>query len=162
MLMRDPHPDGDADRPVQRADRGESVPFDGKGTTSFQFGKRLQMTPLETGESHVVMTGGVKVLHKALDESTGTLTGDELQAWLKRDGSMEVTRIRAKRDVFIKTPTREIDCNDLDYDLVTGLARLGGGVSIVSGSSRRPYTAEAVVWDVIKDSVRVQGARGDG
>ena len=125
----------------------------------------------------IVMIGGIEVRHRALDNSLSTMTGDRLEATVDRTqgatqrdagfdlgGSMDLKRIQAKGGVYVDSPTRDVDCDEFDYDYVTGVAQLnareGRTVTIVTAGNPHPVQARSFLWNTIDDTVVVKGASG--
>jgi hypothetical protein len=159
--------------------RKADLPFGARGTTLFKWNDNLHMTRTSAESSlyDIVLVGGIEVRHEAIDRSLSTMTGDRLEATVDRTasatqrdtgfdlgGSMDLKRIRAKGKVYVDSPTRDVDCDEFDYDYVTGLAQLiaqpGRTVTIVTASNPHPVQAESFQWNTIDDTVVVKKASG--
>lgn len=170
----------------QRQTASGSIPFSSKGTTSFRWSERLHMTqkPDAPGNApgmyDIQMIGRVQVRHQALDLSVSTMVGEELHATVERlavedsraqtgsafdlGGAMELRKIHALGGVSIKSPTRTIECDDLDYDYLSGSATLTAigprTVLVMTAGNPNPLRAERVVWNLIEDKITATGVRG--
>lgn len=167
--------------PVAQAQpaRKASLPFGGKGTTLFRWNGSLHMTRRDKQSSlyDIVMLDGIEVRHQALDKTITTMTGDRLEATVDRSastqqrdtamdmgGSMDLRRIHALGRVYVNSPTRDIDCDDFDYDYLTGIAKLNARpdrvVTIITANNPHPVQAKSFVWNTIEDSVQASGVSG--
>ena len=130
----------------------------------------------------VVMDQAVEVLHAGLEqEDTMTLTGDRLEVTLVRPegaapkarpesagvelgGPAEVLRVRGIGGVFVRTPEHDVECEEFDYNVDTGLAMLraapGRVVTIQSKSAQTPIRADRVQWDLRTGRLRILGGEG--
>ena len=77
---------------------------------------------------------------------------------------MDLKRIRAAGGVYVDSPTRDVDCDEFDYDYVTGVAQLhareGRTVTIVTAGNPHAVQARSFLWNTIDDTVVVKGASG--
>ena len=75
-------------------------------------------------------------------------------------------RVQAIGRVFLRTATRDVECEHFDYDVKTGIAILkakpGNKVSVLMRGSVQPFKAEQIIWDMKKDTLRVVRASGGG
>jgi hypothetical protein len=136
----------------------------------------------------IVMLGGIEVRHRALDQTLSTMTGDQLEATVNRiaslsrgdaagaggrdagfdlGGTMDLQRLRAFGAVYVDSPTRDVDCDEFDYDYATGLAQLLAHddrvVTVMSPSNPHPVQARSFMWNLIDDTVqatRISGSTG--
>ena len=76
--------------------------------------------------------------------------------------------MRAEGDVFLRTPTRDVDCGEFVYDVATGVAELtarpGQLVTIHTRGTAMPWRLQRAIWDIHKDTltaVQVAGADSD-
>jgi hypothetical protein len=134
------------------------------------FNNRLQAT----------VRGNVQISHKGLDGQVASLTGGEVEAVIEQTGPhnqppaeglalggpMELRRIHGREALYIRTPQRQVECDDFDYDLMAGIARLSAApgrlVSVITADRPIPVQAESFVWDMVRDTIRVRGAAFDG
>ena len=81
-------------------------------------------------------------------------------------GPAELMRVQAIGRVFLRTETRDIECEYFDYDVKTGIAILkakpGSRVSVLARGSAQPFKAEQIIWDMKKDTLKVVRAAGGG
>lgn len=155
--------------------------FAARGTTLFRWSDILTLTQTVTDRFEIVMKGDVTCLHQALDGRQSALTGQQLQALVERDeaaaprehdqglqfgGAMKARRISGRGGLAVRTPERDVACDEFDYNLVTGLAELraapGRMVSILSDGAAEPVRHERVIWDMNRDTITVYrgGAAG--
>jgi hypothetical protein len=124
------------------------------------------------------MLDGVEVRHRALDQTISTMTGERLEATVDRSagdtqqrdagfdlgGSMDLRRIHAQGNVYVDSPTRDVDCDDFDYDYATGIARLaaaeGRVVTLITANNPHPVQAKLFIWNTIEDTVQAQKVSG--
>lgn len=161
-------------------DADDSTPFGGKGTTSFRFKQQLHMSRAVGSLYHVEMIEQVEMRHLSPDGKTATLTCERLEVTIDRPGDShgdteldlggpaEVQRLRAEGDVFLRTPTRDVDCGEFVYDVSTGIAELiarpGQLVTIHTRGTAMPWRLQRAIWDIHKDTltaVQVAGADSD-
>jgi hypothetical protein len=163
----------------------EDLPFSGKGTTLFRWSRALEMTQVREDRFDIVMDGNVETLHQAIDDSTATLTSQRIEATVARTqtanddalpvepdpdtmpddlidfgGPMELRRIFGSGDVFVRTLDRDVSCQEFDYNLMTGIARLRGRIAVLTRGSGRPVNADSVLWNMRRDTITIEGAGG--
>ena len=92
---------------------------------------------------NIVMNGDVECLHRDLDGNASTLTGQVLEATVARSGvvegagtgdprpgglrlggSMKPKRLYGRGGIFIRTPERDVTCDEFAYNLMTGMAEV--------------------------------------
>ncbi len=178
LLVHDPTPG----KQVAAADRTAEAGFGVDGTTRFRWEKRMTMTRQIDDRYLVVMDQAVEVLHAGLDQAdTMTLTGNRLEVTLDRpDGAVpkakpdsgavelggpaEVLRVRGLGAVFVRTPDHDVECEEFDYNVDTGIAILraapGRVVTIQSKSTNTPIRADRVQWDLRTGRLRILGGEG--
>ena len=155
---------------------GGSAPFGPKGTTLFRWKKKLHMTRGLDDRFDIVLAGEVEALHQGLDDETATLSCDRLEATVVRpgatgkrgaldlEGPAKLKRLRAWDGVFIRTQTRDVDCDEFDYNATTGLAQVrarpGRRVSILTRGTAHPIHAQHALWNMSNDRVTI--TRGSG
>jgi hypothetical protein len=160
--------------------RKADLPFGGKGTTLFRWTGSLTMTRTEPGGTlyDIAMLEGVEVRHRALDQSISTMTGERLEATVDRSagdaqqrdagfdlgGSMDLRRIHAQGNVYVDSPTRDVDCDDFDFDYATGIAKLaaaeGRVVTVMTANNPHPVQAKLFTWNTIEDTLQAQKVSG--
>ena len=158
----------------------EDAPFSGKGTTLFRWTRSLQMTQVIDDRFDIVMDGDVQVLHQAVDDNTATLTSKRIEATVVRDqtaaeepagaetaddlldfgGPMDLRRIFGAGDVFVRTEDRDVSCQEFDYNLTTGIARLRGRIVVLTRGTGHPVRADRVLWNMKRDTITIEGAGG--
>ena len=178
LLVHDPTPGREGANPARTAEAGFGV----DGTTRFRWKRRMTMTRQIDDRYLVVMDQAVEVLHAGLErEDTMTLTGDRLEVTLVRPegaatkarpesagvelgGPAEVLRVRGIGGVFVRTPEHDVECEEFDYNVDTGLAMLraapGRVVTIQSKSAQTPIRADRVQWDLRTGRLRILGGEG--
>ena len=167
-------------------EQGESpveAGFGVDGTTRFTWARRMTMTREIDGRYLVVMDRDVEVLHAGLEnDDTMTLTGDRLEVTIDRPedepaarprktnvgielgGPAEIMRVRGIGRVFVRTPEHDVECEEFDYNVDTGIAILraapGRVVTVQSKAARTPIRAERVQWDLRSGRLRILGGEG--
>jgi len=162
LLIRDPRPAPEGDR------AGEA--FAARGTTSFRWTTRLQMTRRTDTLFDVAMVDGIEMRHLDLAGQTMTLTCNRIDATIDRqggneiDGPADLQHVRAAGKVFLRTPTRDVDCDLLDYDLRTGIARIeanpGSLVTIFTRGAPQPITLRSARWNLVTDVITASAGAG--
>ena len=178
LLVHDPRRDENrkGKKPVEAG-------FGVDGTTRFTWVRRMTMTREIDGRYLVVMDQDVEVLHAGLEtEDTMTLTGDRLEVTIDRPedeepararqanagielgGPAEIMRVRGLGRVFVRTPDHDVECEEFDYNVDTGIAILraapGRVVTVQSKAARTPIRAERVQWDLRSGRLRILGGEG--
>jgi hypothetical protein len=155
-----------------------------RGTTSFRWTRQLRLSRIDQRTMRVAMTGEVEMRHLDLAGAPATLAAAALQADLDRvgeeggspvpggaaapasviDGPLRLARLEATGEVFLRTPRRDVDCDELVYDPITGVARLrarpGRLVTIFARDRPEPLRLREAEWDLTTDAVSVTGASG--
>lgn len=178
LLVHDPR--GDENR---KGKKPVEAGFGVDGTTRFTWARRMTMTREIDGRYLVVMDQDVEVLHAGLEtEDTMTLTGDRLEVTIDRPedeeparareanagielgGPAEIMRVRGLGRVFVRTPDHDVECEEFDYNVDTGIAILraapGRVVTVQSKAARTPIRAERVQWDLRSGRLRILGGEG--
>ncbi|MSR41164.1 MAG: hypothetical protein EXS10_04595 [Phycisphaerales bacterium] len=155
------------------------------GTTRFRWAKRMELRHQFDDRFIVTMDDGVEVLHAGIRaEDTLSLRSTVLEAVMHRPqatadaaasdatkedgvdlgGPAQLLSIKATGQVFVRTPQYDIECEEFDYSVETGVARLrareGRMVTILTSESPTPIRAESVVWDLRNGRLTVQRASG--
>ncbi len=180
LVIRDPDGDGDED---DRKDRGL---FKGPGTSRFVWTRRLDMTRDADGGFDLSMEGAVEGIYRgSTKQDIASITAERIEARtrptgeprtqpqpnpndgvLDLGGDMDIDRLMARGQVYIATPRRRVDCDLFDYDVGTGLAKVGAAdgrtVSILTEGSPTPVRAGSVLWnmDPAIDTITITEARG--
>ena len=186
LLIRDERPRDVTDPPAPSAHRSTTATprFAMSGTTSFVWSERMEM--IRTGDElfDIIMTADVEVRHLSLDGEKATLTADRLETTVQRTapnsasvngvdqtaldlgGPAQLVRIRAIGLVFLRTTTRDVQCDEFDYDVRSGVARLkatlGRRISVHNRGAVQPFHAEEIVWDMTNDRLTIVRAAGHG
>ena len=155
-----------------------SKPFSAKGTTLFRWKEHLQMKHGEGAMHDIEMLGGVEVRHRAIDGLISTVAARRLNATVERTGDatgprnaafdlggmMELRRLKGAGGVYVHTKTRDVDCQEFDYDYASGDAMLsanpGRSVTILTTGSPHPLRAQRVIWNLITDKITATNPRG--
>jgi hypothetical protein len=178
LLVHDPRrrDDDQSETPIEAG-------FGVDGTTRFTWARRMTMTREIDGRYLVVMDREVEVLHAGLEnEDTMTLTGDRLEVTIDRPeeepaarprntnvgielgGPADIMRVRGIGRVFVRTPEHDVECEEFDYNVDTGIAILraapGRVVTVQSKAARTPIRAERVQWDLRSGRLRILGGEG--
>jgi lipopolysaccharide export system protein LptA len=153
----------------------------GRGTTRFTWDNKLKTTKLQGSLYRLEMSGNVEMVHKGLDGSIGMLTSETIHAIaidpdLNNDSSsdgaeltmrgLDLQQIIANGRVYVATETRRVDCDNFEYNLNTGFAKLtaknDSSVAIVTEGTSYPVRASSIVWnmDPAVDTITIRGLRG--
>jgi len=173
LLVRDLLPDeGDP------ADGG--TPFSSKGTTAFKWTHRLDMTHIVDDNYEITMSGNVVGQHLGLDGSPTQVTADRLVAAVARreadpqrqeadrslvlGAGLDLRQVTGAGGVFVHTATRDVSCDNFEYSVLTGLARIaaspGGRITIKSRGEADRFYASRIDWNMATDRIEVM--RGGG
>ena len=155
LLIRDLRPAAEGDQ------AGDG--FAARGTTSFRWTTRLQMTQRTDTLFDIAMVDGIEMRHLDLAGQSTTLTCNRIDATVDRrganeiDGPAELQHVRAAGEVFLRTPTRDVDCDLFDYDVRTGMARIeanpGQLVTIFTRGAPQPITLRGARWNMATDVI---------
>ena len=158
-------------------------PFSGPGTSRFVWSERLDLLHEADDRFHMTMVGDVEGLWKSAsrDHDIATITADQVAVLTRRGetevrtdaplqlgGDMEVDRLRAMGRVYLSTPTRRVDCHQLDYNTRTNIAELiaraGRTVSVITEGAPMPVQATRMSWnmDPAIDTITLEKPRGSG
>ncbi|MBT7658405.1 MAG: hypothetical protein HN568_08380 [Phycisphaerae bacterium] len=153
----------------------------GRGTTRFTWDNKLKTTKLEGNTYRLEMSGNVEMVHKGLDGAIGMLTSDKIQAIaidpdiptnLDSSGAeltmrgLDLQQIYANGRVYVATQTRRVDCDDFEYNLKTGFAKLtakeDNTIAIVTEGTSYPVRATSIIWnmDPAVDTISIRGLQG--
>jgi hypothetical protein len=178
LLVHDPEPS-----PRRRPDGPVEAGFGVDGTTRFRWARGMTMTQQAEGRYLVVMEEDVEVLHAGLGiDDQMSLTGRRLEVVVDRvqpaagervpragdgielGGPAEILRVRGLGAVFVRTPEHDVECEEFDYNVDTGIAILraapGRVVTVRSKSANTPIRAERVQWDMRSGKLRILGGEG--
>ena len=166
LLIRDLRPPSD-----DEADNADG--FAARGTTSFKWTTRLKMTRRSETLYDIQMVDGVEMRHLDLSEQVTTLTCRRIDATVDRgadarttDGPTDLRHVRAEGEVFLRTPTRDVDCDLFDYAVAAGLAELGAYpgrlVTIHTRGTPQPVTLRGAVWNLVTDEITAQRGSAGG
>jgi len=177
LLIRDERQPKDAAAPTVVVGPGNTPPpmevesFGARGTTLFRFTEGMRMTKQIEDRYLATFTGNVEWLHKSLNGQTATLTGQHLEAVISRRGEAveqvdldfggpaELERLHGKGAVFIRTATRDVQCEEFTYDPSTGIAEIaalpGRTASVLTKGSPQPFHAERMIWNMNEDKITI-------
>ena len=165
LLIRDLRPSGEND-----AD--DSGNFAARGTTSFTWTTRLRMTRQSETLYDIEMVDDIEMRHLDLDGQATTLTCRRIDATFDRagttaaDGPTDLKHVRAEGTVFLRTPTRDVDCDFFDYDVAAGLATLGADpghlVTIHTRGAAQPVTLRGAIWNLVTDEITAHAGAAGG
>ncbi len=177
-------------RPEERAGDGDA-PFGMRGTSVFRWTEKMEMTHVADDIFTIVMEGETTGRHMDLHEVASTMVAERIEATVRRrlqdepqqvaaaddgegdaaaglefGGPMDVLRIRAIGGVYLDTDTRRVDCHELDYNVATGVAQILGRerrrATILTEGVIQPFRAQRIIWDVRRDTLRIDQATGAG
>jgi len=162
LLIRDLRPAAEGD---ERADA-----FAARGTTGLRWTTRLQMTRQSETLYDLLVLGGIEMRHLDLEGKTSTLTCNRIDATIDRpdpaatDGPAGLKHVRAQGEVFVRTPTRDVDCDLFDYDVTSGRAALdsnpGHMVTIFTRGTPQPITMRYAEWNLRTDELTARSGSG--
>ena len=157
-------------RPATGDQSGDA--FGARGTTSFRWTTRLQMTRRSETLFDIAMVDGIEMRHLDLAGQSTTLTCNRIDATIDRAGSGEIDgpadlqHVRAAGEVFLRTPTRDVDCDLFDYDVRTGMARIeanpGQLVTIYTRDAPQPITLRGARWNLVTDVITASAGTAGG
>lgn len=175
LLIRDERPEKADDKPkVVQPGANPIMPsdqesFGSRGTTLFRFTEGMRMVKHADDIYRATFDGNVEWLHKSLDNRTATVTGQHLEAMILRKGKAaenvdldfggpaELQRLSGKGGIVINTATRQVMCEEFNYDPSTGVAMLaalpGRTVSVLTQGATQPFQAERVIWYMNEDRI---------
>ena len=133
----------------------------------------------------ITMNGDVEVLHAGLlPEDTMSMRADALEILVDRPitdpasvpegstgpddldlgGQVDILRITARSQVFVRTTGQDVETDVFDYDVSNGIARLAGRggrpVTLLSRQSPTPVRADRMTWDMKTGRIQITGAQG--
>ena len=124
------------------------------------------MLGYELGVMSILLTGRGDRLEVTLDRPESDLPAKPRpnQSGIELGGPAEIVRIRGKGRVFIRTPEHDVECEEFDYNVDTGIAMLraapGRVVTVQTKSATTPIRAERVLWDLRSGRLRILGGEG--
>ncbi len=158
-------------RPAAEGDQAGDA-FGARGTTSFRWTTLLQMTRRSETLFDIAMVDGIEMRHLDLAGQSTTLTCNRIDATIDRQGSNEIDgpadlqHVRAAGEVFLRTPTRDVDCDLFDYDVRTGMARIEANpdqlVTIFTRGAAQPITLRGARWNLVTDVITASAGTGGG
>ncbi len=154
-------------------------PFGAKGVTHFRWSQRLDMTRQTDALFHIDMRGGVQVIHRDLQQAISTMAGDRLEALVERTqagemrdasldlgGAMELQQVRGIGSIVINSPTRDIVCDEFDYNYAEQTAMIialpGRVVTVKTDATGEVIRAQSVRWNMAQDHITITNASGSG
>jgi hypothetical protein len=79
-------------------------------------------------------------------------------------GSMELKRLRGLGSIYVRTPQRDVTCDEFDYNLISRKSKLAaaanGNVMVITRGSPHPMRAQEMEWDMEADTISI--IRGAG
>jgi hypothetical protein len=155
------------------------APFAAKGSSLFHWMNGLEMTRADDHENlyTIIMSGGVDAIHRDLKNDETVFRGDALHisalrtnadrpadASVDLGGSMELKRLRGLGSIYVRTPQRDVTCDEFDYNLITRVSKLaaapGTNVMVITRGSPHPMRAEEMLWNMDADTISI--TRGAG
>ena len=162
LLIRDLRPAAEGG---ERADT-----FAARGTTGLRWTTRLQMTRQSETLYDILVLDGIEMRHLDLDGQTSTLTCNRIDATIDRsdpaatDGPTDLKHVRAQGEVFLRTPTRDVDCDLFDYDVTSGRAALESNpdhvVTIHTRGTSQTITMRYAEWNLRTDELTARSGSG--
>lgn len=164
-------------RPDSQAISGAGV----EGVSRFRWELAMNLKRLVDGKYLMTMDEGVELLRAGIEQSeTMSLTCDRLEATLQRrdqesassdaggefnlGGSSELQRVRGIGRCFIRTPEYDVECEEFDYNTVTGMAemrsRAGRLVTVLAKGQGTPLRAAEMTWDMQSGRIQIRSGSG--
>ena len=144
--------------------------------TLMRWTRSMAMTAMDSTRSRIVLDGQVEAVHRRTSGETSTLTGERLEAVVARatggpsgaidlGEAMQLERLAGWGAIYVRTPERDVTCDEFDYDVATGCAdaRAGPGrtVSVLDRGSAIPSHHRRIEWNMIDDTITLyDGAAG--
>lgn len=153
----------------------------GRGTTRFTWENKLKTTKITENLYRIEMGGNVEMVHQGLDGVIGMLTSDNINAFARDPNpdiamghgvskltfpAMDLQQLSASGNVYVATTTRKVDCDEFEYNLLTGIAQLTSlenrTVAIVTQGTTYPVRATSITWnmDPAVDTISIHGLQG--
>jgi len=160
--------EGDAAGKAAPARGATPIALGAEGTTRFNWKQRMALEHVVDDRFTVRMDDGVEILHAGLREKDEmTMRCDSVEALVKRPdeskstgaesgvdlgGSAELLGVKGSGNVFIRTPTQDLECGEFDYSVSSGLATLkaapGRAVTVMFANKPTPLQAQEIEWDL--------------
>jgi hypothetical protein len=116
-------------------------------------------------------------IHSDLDQNQTMITGQTLIATTERSavnrprnaavdmgGAMELRGLVGNGAIMIRTPQRDVSCDQFDYNLVTHIAELnaqqGRSVSVATRGNPNVMNAAQMRWDMAQDVITITHGSG--
>ena len=172
-----PAEDGAARKPANARDAAP-IGLGAEGTTRFNWKQRMALERVVDDRFTVRMEDGVEILHAGVREKDElTMRCDAVEALVKRPderaksqsdagagvdlgGPAELLGVKGSGNVFIRTPTQDLECGEFDYSVASGLATLkaapGRAVTVVFANKPTPLQAQEIEWDMRSGTLEIR------
>lgn len=145
-----------------------------EGTTRFTWKQRMAIERVVDDRYKVRMDDGVELLHAGAREADRmSMRCTALEATVRRPdagtgakdgvdlgGPAELLGVRGTGDVFIRTPTQDLECGEFDYSVQSGIATLRGRegrpVTVVLANNPTPLQAQEIAWDMREGRIEIK------
>jgi hypothetical protein len=100
----------------------------------------------------------VEALVKRPDEQSKSRS--DAGAGVDLGGPAELLGVKGSGNVFIRTPTQDLECGEFDYSVSSGLATLkaapGRAVTVVFANKPTPLQAQEIEWDMRAGTLEIR------
>ncbi|MFM2163933.1 MAG: hypothetical protein RL325_370, partial [Planctomycetota bacterium] len=177
LLVHAPAEDGAARKPANARDAAP-IGLGAEGTTRFNWKQRMALERVVDDRFTVRMEDGVEILHAGVREKDEmSMRCDAVEALVKRPderaksqsdagagvdlgGPAELLGVKGSGNVFIRTPTQDLECGEFDYSVASGLATLkaapGRAVTVVFANKPTPLQAQEIEWDMRSGTLEIR------
>ena len=162
----------DAAKPAP-ADAGP-IRMGATGSTRFTWKEGMALERVEGELFRIRMEEGVELLHAGVNDSDSlSLRCATLEALVSRPvadgearkgvdlgGPAELRGFKGSGGVFVRTPTQDLECGEIEYSVQTGLATLraaeGRSVTVVFTDKPTPLQAKEIEWDLRNGRIEIK------
>ncbi len=182
LLVNIPLLSDEAKRPV-RSDT--AIALGAEGTTRFNWTQRMALEHIVDDRFLVRMHDGVELLHAGVrDADRFSMRCDALEATVRRSdetksrtkdgpgvgtaatagvdlgGPADLLGVKGVGRVFIRTPAQDVECEEFEYSVRTGIATLkaapGRAVTVVFANTPTPLSAQEIEWDLHEGRLEIR------
>jgi len=166
----------DAAKPVS-AEAGP-IRVGATGSTRFTWTKGMALERVAGEQFRIRMEDGVELLHAGAGDSDRlSLRCTRLEALVARPigepspdqrgakgvdlgGPAELLGFKGAGGVFVRTPTQDLECDEIEYSVQTGIATLraaeGRSVTVVFTDKPTPLQAKEIEWDLRNGRIEIK------
>lgn len=144
------------------------------GSTRFTWTKGMALERVVGEQFRIRMEDGVELLHAGANDSDSlSLRCAVLEALVSRPvaegdakkgvdlgGPAELLGFKGSGGVFVRTPTQDLECGEIEYSVQTGIATLraaeGRSVTVVFTDKPTPLQAKEIEWDLRNGRIEIK------